>query len=49
MRRILHQCVLEGVDRLGKRASLEHQLGGDQASERSLQLVLGEIGDCTQQ
>ena len=42
--RVLHQRVLEGIDRVGWRAALEHQLGGDEASERGLQLVLREAG-----
>jgi hypothetical protein len=29
MRRVLHQRVLEGIDRLGRHAALEDQLGGD--------------------
>src|SRR5580692_8510042 len=44
VRRVLHQRVLEGIDRVGWRATLEHQLGGDEASERGVQLVLGEAG-----
>ncbi len=49
MRGVLHQRVLEGVDRIGRRAALEDQLGGDEAGERGLQLVLGKAGDRTQQ
>ena len=49
MRRVLHQRVLEGVDRIGRRAALEHQLGSDEAAESGLQLVLGKAGDGTQQ
>ena len=49
MRRVLHQRVLEAVDRVGRRAALEHQLGSDEAGERGLQLVLGKAGDGTQQ
>jgi hypothetical protein len=49
MRRVLHQRVLEGVDRLGRRSPLEHQLGGDQAGESRAQLVLRKIRDGTQQ
>jgi hypothetical protein len=45
MRRILHQRVLEAVDRVGRCASLEDQFRGDEASERALQLVLGKSGD----
>jgi len=41
MRRVLHQCVLEAVDRMRRHASLEHQLGDDQTGERSLQLMRG--------
>ena len=36
MRRVLHQCVLEAVDRLGRRAALEHQLGRDEPPESCL-------------
>jgi hypothetical protein len=49
MRRVLHQRVLEAVDRVGGRASLEHQLGGDEASESGFQLVFRETGDGAQQ
>jgi len=41
--------VLEAVDRVGRRAALEHQLGDDEASENSLQLVFAKAGDGTQQ
>ena len=49
MRHVLYQRVLEAVDRLGWRATLEHQLGGDEVSESRLQLFLGKAGDGTQQ
>jgi hypothetical protein len=49
MRRVLNQGVLEGVDRVGRGTSLEHQLGGDEAGESGLQLVLGEAADSLQQ
>jgi hypothetical protein len=44
-RRILYQRVLEAIDRVGRRATLEHQLGGEEASECRLQLVLRKAGD----
>ena len=44
VRRVLHQRVLEGIDRVG-RASLEHQFGSDQASESGFELVFRETGD----
>jgi len=37
--------VLEGIDRVGRRASLEHQFGSDQASESGFELVFRETGD----
>jgi len=49
MRRVLHQRVLEAIHGIGRRAALEHQFGGDEASEGDVQLVLGETGDSTQQ
>ena len=49
VRRVLHQRVLEGVDRVGRLAPLEDQLGGDKPAERGLQLVLGKEGYRTQQ
>ena len=49
MRGVLHQRVLETIDRLGRLASLEYQLRGDEAVESSLQLVLGKTGDGMQQ
>jgi hypothetical protein len=49
VRRVLYQRVLEGIDRVGRPAALEDQLGGDETSERGLQLVLGKAGDRTQQ
>jgi hypothetical protein len=48
VRRVLHQRVLKGIDRVGRRAALEDQLGGDEASESGLQLVLGNSGDGAQ-
>src|SRR6266567_1576161 len=36
---ILHERVLEAVNRVRRHASLEHQLGSDQPSESRLQLV----------
>ena len=41
--------VLEGINRIGRCASLEDQLGSDEAGERGLQLVLGKAGDRVQQ
>ncbi|HKM72883.1 MAG TPA: hypothetical protein VJX94_22930 [Stellaceae bacterium] len=49
MRRVLHQSVLEGIDRIGRPASLENQLRGDEAGEGGLQLVLWKTGDGSQQ
>ena len=49
MRRVLHQRVLEAVDRVGRRAALEDQLGGDEAGKSGLQFVLGKAGDRPQQ
>ena len=49
MRRVLHQRVLEAVDRVGRRAALEDQLGSDELAESRLQLVLGKAGDRAQQ
>ena len=49
VRRILHQRVLETLDCVGRRAPLEHELRGNKAGERGLQLVLGKAGDGTQQ
>jgi hypothetical protein len=42
MRRILHQRMLEGIDRIGWRAALKNELGRDDAGESRLQLVLGQ-------
>jgi hypothetical protein len=47
--RVLHQGVFEGIDRVGRRATLEDQLGGYEARESSLQLVLWKTGDGTRQ
>ena len=48
MGRVLHQHVLEGVDRVRRRAALKYQLGGDKAIQSRLQLVFGKTGDGTQ-
>ncbi len=42
VRRVLYQRVLEAIDCVGRHASLEDQLGGDETSKSRLQLVLGE-------
>jgi hypothetical protein len=47
VRRVLHQCVLETIDRVGRRAALEDQLGGDKASEGGLQFVVEKAGHGT--
>ena len=39
---VLHQCMLKGIDCLGRRAALEDQLGSDEPGESGLQLVLGK-------
>jgi hypothetical protein len=39
--RVLHQRVLEAVHHVGWRASLENQLGGNEAGKSRLQFVLG--------
>jgi hypothetical protein len=44
MRRVLYQRVLEAVERLGRRAALEDQLGSDELAESRLQLVFGKAG-----
>ena len=44
MRRVLHQRVLEAVDRVGRQAALKDQLGSDELAESRLQLVLGKAG-----
>src|SRR5207247_8268604 len=49
MRRVLHQRVLESINRVGRRAALEDQLGSDELIESSLQLVVGKAGDTMQQ
>jgi hypothetical protein len=46
--RVLHQRVLECIDRIRRRTVLKHQLGSDKPGERSLQLVLGKTADRTQ-
>ena len=45
VRRVLHQRVLESIDRVGRRTTLEDQLGRDEPAERGVQLVLGKTGD----
>jgi len=49
MCRVLHQRVLEDIDRIGQRSSLEHQFGSDETGESGLQLGLGKSGDGAQQ
>src|SRR6516162_10339176 len=49
MRGVLHQRMLEAVDRIWGRPSLEHQLGGDETDESCVQLVLRRSRDGTQQ
>jgi len=44
MRRVLHQRVLEAVDRLRWSAALEDQFGSDETSESSFQFVVGKAG-----
>jgi hypothetical protein len=46
--RVLHQRVLEGVDRVGRCASLEDKLGSDKAIESCLQLLVGKARNCAQ-
>jgi len=41
---VLHQRVLEAVDRVGRRAALEDQLGSNELTEIRLQLVFGKAG-----
>jgi hypothetical protein len=48
VRRILDQCVLEAVDRVGRSTALEHQLGSDETSESCLQLLIGKARNCAQ-
>jgi hypothetical protein len=47
--RVLHQPVLEAIDRIRGCAALEHQLGGDKAGESPVQLILQKLGNGTQQ
>jgi len=47
--RVLDQRVLEAIDRIGRRAALEDQLGRDEAGERGFQLALGKAAHSTQQ
>src|SRR6516165_9172261 len=49
MSRLLHQRMLEGVERVGQSAALENQFRGDEPSESGLQLLLGKVGDNAQQ
>jgi hypothetical protein len=49
VRGVLHQSVLEAVHRMGRCAALENQVGGNEACECSLQLVLGKAGNGVQQ
>src|SRR5215813_10792080 len=49
MRRVLHQRVLERIDRVGRCASLENQLGSDEAAESGLELILVKSGHGMQQ
>jgi hypothetical protein len=49
MRRVLHQRVLEAIDRVGRHATLEDQLGRDEPVESGLQLVFGKAGNGVQQ
>jgi hypothetical protein len=49
MRRVLHQRVLKAIDRFGRPAALEYQLGSNEASESGLQLVVGKARDGMQQ
>src|SRR5215468_10604021 len=49
MHRVLHQGMIEAVERLDWRAYLKKQLGGHKAGESGLQLIFGKRGDGTQQ
>jgi hypothetical protein len=49
VRRVLHQHVLETIDRIRWCAALEDQLGCDESAESSLELVLRKPGDGAQQ
>jgi hypothetical protein len=40
--RIPYQRVLETVDRIGRRATLVHQLGRDESSDSCQQFILGK-------
>ena len=42
---VLHQRVLEGIDRVGWCPSLERQLGSNEPAESGLQLILVKAGD----
>src|SRR5689334_3431943 len=43
------QRVLEAVDRFGRRAAFEDQLGSDEPAKSGLQIVFGKAGDGAQQ
>jgi len=45
VRGVLHQRVLKAVNRIGRHAALEHQLGSNEASESGFQLVVGKMRD----
>jgi hypothetical protein len=45
VRRVLHQRVLEAVDRVGRSASLKDQLGSDEPGHCGAQFILGKSGD----
>ena len=45
VRRVLHQRVLEAVDRVGRRAALKDQLGSDELGQCGAQFILGKSGD----
>ena len=47
--RVLDQRVLEGIDCIRRRTSLEYEFGGDEPGERVSQFVLRKAGDGAQQ
>ena len=49
IRGLLHQRVLEGVARVGRRAGAEQQLGADDPRQRLLQRGIGLARDGAQQ
>ena len=49
VRHVLHQRMLEAVDRIRRHAALEHQLGTNQAQQRGLQSILGKARNRAQQ